>query len=210
MSATWRASSLSFVRWTISSPTRFRRWSSFAKSTRTMLERVGARAAASGALPALAGSGVAAAGAGPRRGRVEQSPQGRLLGREVPGFVARGTRRFDGRAQRARPLEQAVEGVRVEDELSVAGAGEDLLEPVDVVLDPGEAEHPAVALEGVQRPEEGGRDLGVVAVALEAEEGGVEDREVLPRVLEVDADQLGGDLELHQRELGGTKGLTAP
>ena len=81
---------------------------------------------------------------------------------------------------------------------------------MDVVLDRGEADHPAVALEGVQRPEEGGRDLGVVALALEAEEGGVEDREVLPRVLEVDADQLGGDLELHQREPGGTEGLTAP
>ena len=74
----------------------------------------------------------------------------------------------------------------------------------------GEADHPAVALEGVQRPEEGGRDLGVVALALEAEESGVEDREVLARVLEVDADQLGGDLELHQREPGATPGLTGP
>ena len=48
------------------------------------------------------------------------------------------------------------------------------------------------------------------ALALEAEEGGVEDREVLPRVLEVDADQLGGDLELHQREPGVSPGLTRP
>ncbi len=60
----------------------------------------------------------------------------------------------------------------------------------------------------MQRAEEGGRDLGVVALALEAEEGGVEEREVLAGVLEVDADELGGDLELHQREPGGTQGLT--
>ena len=98
----------------------------------------------------------------------------------------------------------------MEDQGAVARAGEDLLQPVDVVLDRGEADHPAVALEGVQRAEEGGRGLRIVALALEAEEGGVEDREVLPRVLEVDADQLGRYFELHQREPGGTKGLTAP
>jgi hypothetical protein len=79
---------------------------------------------------------------------------------------------------------------------------------VDVILHPGEADHPAVALQRVQRPEEGGRDLGVVALALEPEEGGVEEGEVLARVLEVDADELRGDLELHQGEPGGTKGLT--
>jgi hypothetical protein len=78
---------------------------------------------------------------------------------------------------------------------------------VDVVH-PREADHAAVALEGVQRTEEGGRDFGVVAVSLEAEERVFEEGEVLARVLEVDADQLRGDLELHQPQPGGTMGLT--
>ena len=69
---------------------------------------------------------------------------------------------------------------------------------------------PLLPLRVCSGPRREADNLGVVALALEAEEGGVEDREVLPRVLEVDADQLGGDLELHQREPGGTKGLTAP
>ena len=46
-------------------------------------------------------------------------------------------------------------------------------------------------------------------VALEAEQGVVEDREMLARVLEVDRDELRGDLEVHQREPGGTTGLTS-
>ncbi len=62
----------------------------------------------------------------------------------------------------------------------------------------------------MQRPEEGGDGLGVVALALEAKEGGVEEGEVLARVLEVDPDELGGDLELHQREPGVSPGLTRP
>ena len=149
-------------------------------------------------------------GLGPRRGRggrLHERDEGRLLGSEVGHLPARGAGRLDGVAQRGRPLQQTVEGARVEDEGPVPGPGEDLLQPVDVVLHPGEADHPAVALQGVQRPEEGGRDLGVVALALEAEEGGVEEREVLARVLEVDADQLCGNLELHQREPGGTQRL---
>jgi len=48
-----------------------------------------------------------------------------------------------------------------------------------------------------------------VTNALEAEEGGVEEGEVLARVVEVDADELCGDLELHQREPGGTQGSRA-
>ena len=62
----------------------------------------------------------------------------------------------------------------------------------------------------MQRPEEGGYGLGVVALALEAEKRGVEEGEVLARVLEVDPDELGGDLELHQREPGVSPGLTRP
>ena len=214
-SATWRASSLSFVRWTISSPTRLSRWSSFAKSTRTMLERVGARAAASGALAGFAGSAVAAPAAATRAGtdappRRAERPRAAFSGERSRALAARGAGRLDGGAQRGRPLEQTVEGERVEHERPVAGPGEDLLEAVDVVLDPGEAHHPAVALEGVQRPEEGGRNLGVVALALEAEEGGVEDREVLPRVLEVDRRPARRRPRTPSAGAGRNAGLTAP
>ena len=61
----------------------------------------------------------------------------------------------------------------------------------------------------MQRAEEGLGDLGTGAhLALEAEEGGIEDREVLARVLHVDPDELGGDLELHQRAGSAPPGLT--
>jgi len=43
---------------------------------------------------------------------------------------------------------------------------------------------------------------------LEAQERGVEESEVLASVLEVDADQLGGDLGLHHRAGDAPPGLT--
>ncbi len=62
----------------------------------------------------------------------------------------------------------------------------------------------------MQRSEHGGGDLALVALPLEAQERGVEKGEVLAGVLEVDADELGGDLELHHRGEGASAGLTAP
>ena len=50
--------------------------------------------------------------------------------------------------------------------------------------------------------------LGLGAVALQAQQHVVEDGELLAGVLEVDRNQLVGDLELHQREPGALPGLT--
>ena len=69
---------------------------------------------------------------------------------------------------------------------------------------------PLLPLRVCSGPSSEADDLGVVALALEAKEGGVEEGEVLARVLEVDPDELGGDLELHQREPGVAPGLTGP
>ena len=49
---------------------------------------------------------------------------------------------------------------------------------------------------------------GLAAVALEPQQHVVEDGELLAGVLEVDRNQLVGDLELHQREPGALPGLT--
>ena len=63
-----------------------------------------------------------------------------------------------------------------------------------------EPEHPAVALQGMQRAQRLGHDLGLDAVALQAEEAMVEGLEVLAGVLEVDGEQLGRDLEVERHE----------
>ena len=126
----------------------------------------------------------------------------RLRGAEVRGLAVLRAGALDRPAQRRGGLEELVERFAVEAERAVAAAREHLLEPVDVVLDRGEPDHAAVALERVQRPEHGGHQLGARAVPLEPQQHVVEGRELLAGVLEVDRNELGGDLELHQRELG--------
>ena len=83
---------------------------------------------------------------------------------------------------------------------AVGDARKDVLEPMDVVLDGAEPDHPAVALQGVQRAEGLGDDLRVDAVALQGQEAVVEGLEVLAGVLEVDGEQLGRDLEVERHE----------
>ena len=131
-----------------------------------------------------------------------------FLRAQVPRLAPLGPGGFDGFAGRGRPLEQTLQHGRCEPEGAVADPGERVFESVHVVLDPDEADHPAVALEGVQWPEEGRHDLGVGAGALELEQSVVEDGEVLACVLEVDADELRGNLELHHRSGGRPPGLT--
>ena len=48
-------------------------------------------------------------------------------------------------------------------------------------------------------PEQRGGGVAVGPLALELEQRGVEDGEMLASVLEVDPDQLSGDLEVHHR-----------
>jgi hypothetical protein len=76
---------------------------------------------------------------------------------------------------------------------------EHVFQAMDVVLDPGEAHHAAVALERVQRAQDPRDDLGIETVALEGEERVVEGLEVRAGVLEVDVEQLRGDLEVGHR-----------
>jgi hypothetical protein len=127
---------------------------------------------------------------------------------QVGRLAARAAGRLDRPAERGRALEQPVERPAVERERAVAHAAEDLLEPVHVVLDRDEADHAAVALERVQRPEHRVTTSGLAPVALEPQQHGVEDGELLAGVLEEDRNQLVGDLELHQREPGALPGLT--
>ena len=241
VAAICRPRSASLVRWTISSPTRFRSWSSLAKSTRTMLERAVAaawrprRGARRRPEPSRrrrrggrgrerrcrCGGGRCRPGRRDRRRRTrrgrragrgrrgEQLGERRLLRREVALLGPRHAGRLHRVAQGRGPGEETIDRRAVEDEGAVARARHHVLEAVDVVLDVGEAHHAAVALERVQRTEEGGRRLAVVAVALEGEERAVEGVEVLAGVLEVDGDELGGDLEIHQRRPRAEGALTA-
>ncbi len=107
---------------------------------------------------------------------------------------------LDGVPQRGRPREQRVEDLGSRRDRAVGDPRKDVLEPMDVVLDGAEPEHPAVALQGVQRAEGQGHDLRFDAVALQAQEAMVEGLEVLAGVLEVDGEQLGRDLEVERHE----------
>jgi len=79
---------------------------------------------------------------------------------------------------------------------------------VDVVLHADEADHPAVALERVERAQYGGHQLRGGALALEPQQHAVEDGQLLASVLQVDRNELGGDLELHQRSRVPSPGFT--
>ncbi len=154
-------------------------------------------------------------GAGRRVGRRrpgpcrQQSGQLGLLGLQRALFGAARAGGLDGVAQGARSPQQAVDARSVEPQGAVAGAGEHLLQPVDVILDGAEAHHPAVALERVQRAEERAQQLGADPLSFQAQQDAVEDGQVLPRILEVDADELGGDLERHHQPPPGAPFLTA-
>ncbi len=174
-----------------------------------MLERAAASALSPGragrsAPPDAGAADEDDAGGGSHQERVEHG----LLRAQVPRLATVDPGGFDSLSQRACPFEQTLKHGWREPEGAVADPGERVFEPVHVVFDPDEADHPAVALEGVQRSEEGRHDFGGGAGALELEESIVEDREVLACVLEVDADELCGDLELHQRSGGRPPGLT--
>src|SRR3546814_20152348 len=61
---------------------------------------------------------------------------------------------------------------------------------------------PAVALQGMEGAEHGGQDLGLEALALQGQQAVVERLQMLARVLNVDAEELGRDLEVrHGRRL---------
>ena len=83
-----------------------------------------------------------------------------------------------------------------ESDPAVDEVGEDVLEAVDVVLDGREAHHSAVPLQGVERAQDRRHDVGVQTLPLEAQEAVIEGFEVSPSVLEVDVQQLLGDLEV--------------
>ena len=69
---------------------------------------------------------------------------------------------------------------------------------------------PAVALQGVQRAQQGGGQLRARPFALQPQQDGVEGGEVLAGVLEIDPDELGGDLEVHHETPRAEPGLTGP
>ena len=94
------------------------------------------------------------------------------------------------------PREEPVEHGGRQGEPALADPGEHVLQAVDVVLDLREPDHPAVALQGVQRAERLRDHLGVRPLALEREQAMVEGLEVLAGILEVDGEQLGRDLEV--------------
>ena len=136
------------------------------------------------------------AGAGAGRAARDHALEVRALGPEVARLRPLPARVLDRVAQGGGAREQAVEGLGLEGEGPVAHVREHVLEPVHVVLDPGEPDHPAVALEGMQGAEDGVDRLLVRALALEGEQAVVEGLEVLAGVLEIDGEQLGGDLEV--------------
>ena len=102
-------------------------------------------------------------------------------------------------AQRAGSREEAVEERAGQRHRSLPDPDEDVLQAVDVVLDPGEAHHAAVALEGVQRSEDPRDDVGVEPFALQGQHRVIEGLEVRAGVLEVDVEELRGDLEVGHR-----------
>ena len=85
--------------------------------------------------------------------------QGLTLGEKIGAFAPRHRRMLDAIAQGRGAREELVEQGGLENEPLVANAGEHVLEPMHVVLDPVEAHHPAVPLEGVQRAEDRRRRL---------------------------------------------------
>ena len=67
---------------------------------------------------------------------------------------------------------------------------------------PEETQHPAVALQRVQGAQHGGDDVGFEAVALQREQAVVERLEVRAGILQVDAEELRGDLEVAHAQRG--------
>ena len=141
----------------------------------------------------------AAGGLGGLRVAAQEAHERRRLGEQVAGLASLSRRARSTASRRAEaPAKSVSKREASRGSAAVADAAEDVLEAVDVVLDRGEAHHPAVPLQGVQRAEDGGDRLGVEPFALEGEEAVVEGLEMAARIFYEDGQQLGGDLEVHR------------
>ena len=125
----------------------------------------------------------------------EEAVEDRLLRREVTGLALARAGLLHRVAQRVGPREELVEDCGGQRDPAVGDLGEDVLQPVDVLLDGREAHHPAVALQRVERAQHAGDHPGVEPLALQGEQAVVEGLEKGAGVLEIDGEELRGSLE---------------